>query len=67
MKGYMMKKNPMKGQTVFITGASSGIGKACAEQFAALGADIVITAPASVRIVVAQVFFKWPPLQKDGL
>jgi 3-hydroxy acid dehydrogenase/malonic semialdehyde reductase len=34
----------IKGQTVFITGASSGIGKACAEQFAAIGANLVITA-----------------------
>lgn len=38
-----MKEN-IKGQTVFITGASSGIGKACAEQFASLGANLVITA-----------------------
>jgi 3-hydroxy acid dehydrogenase/malonic semialdehyde reductase len=34
----------IKGQTVFITGASSGIGKACAEQFAAIGVHVVITA-----------------------
>ncbi len=40
----------MKGQTVFVTGASSGIGKACAEQFAALGADIVITARREERL-----------------
>ena len=45
-----MKKNPMKGQTVFITGASSGIGKACAEQFAALGANIIITARREDRL-----------------
>lgn len=29
---------------VFITGASSGIGKACAEQFAAAGASLILTA-----------------------
>lgn len=45
-----MKKNPMKGQTVFITGASSGIGKACAEQFAALGANVVITGRREERL-----------------
>jgi NADP-dependent 3-hydroxy acid dehydrogenase YdfG len=31
-------------KTVFITGASSGIGKACAEQFAAEGAKLILTA-----------------------
>lgn len=45
-----MKKNPLKGKTVFITGASSGIGKACAEQFAALGANLVITARREDRL-----------------
>jgi len=38
------QEKKMKGQTVLITGASSGIGKACAEEFAALGANLVITA-----------------------
>ncbi|MDP1836527.1 MAG: SDR family NAD(P)-dependent oxidoreductase [Chlamydiales bacterium] len=45
-----MKKDQMKGQTVFITGASSGIGKACAEQFAMLGANLVITARREDRL-----------------
>lgn len=34
----------IKGQTALITGASSGIGKACAEQFASLGVNLVIVA-----------------------
>lgn len=39
-----MDPKRIKGQTVLITGASSGIGKACAEEFAALGLHLVITA-----------------------
>ncbi|MBF8262794.1 MAG: Serine 3-dehydrogenase [Parachlamydiales bacterium] len=34
----------MKDKIVFITGASSGVGKACAEQFAAMGARLILTA-----------------------
>lgn len=34
----------LKDKIVFITGASSGIGAACAEQFAALGAKLILTA-----------------------
>ena len=34
----------LKNKIIFITGASSGIGEACAEQFAALGANIILTA-----------------------
>ncbi|MCD6047969.1 MAG: ydfG [Gammaproteobacteria bacterium] len=37
----MMK---LKNKVICITGASSGIGKACAEQLAALGANLIITA-----------------------
>lgn len=34
----------LKGKIVFITGASSGIGKACAYQFAEAGANLIISA-----------------------
>lgn len=34
----------MKDKIVLITGASSGIGKACAEQFASLGARVILAA-----------------------
>jgi len=40
----------LKESIVFITGASSGIGKACAEQFAALGAKLVLTARRKDRL-----------------
>lgn len=33
-----------EGKVVIITGASSGIGKACAEEFAAKGATVVLAA-----------------------
>lgn len=34
----------LKNKTVIITGASSGIGKACAEEFAKMGANLVLAA-----------------------
>jgi hypothetical protein len=34
----------MKDKIVFITGASSGVGKSCAELFASLGAHLIVTA-----------------------
>lgn len=39
-----MKTSQIKDLTAFISGASSGIGKACAHHLAALGANLVITA-----------------------
>lgn len=40
----------LQGKTVFITGASSGIGQACAEQFAASGARLILAARRGDRL-----------------
>ena len=40
----MAKVEDLNGKVVWITGASSGIGKAIAQQCAALGAQVVLTA-----------------------
>lgn len=39
-----MKKNHLKGKIVLVTGASSGIGRACALEFAVRGAKVVLGA-----------------------
>ena len=64
-------KNLIKNQTAFITGASSGIGKACAEKFASLGVHLVITARRIDRLnnvakeLSAQYGVKCLPIQLD--
>ncbi|MGE5846005.1 MAG: SDR family oxidoreductase [Ignavibacteria bacterium] len=40
----------LKNKTIFITGASSGIGKACSDLFASEGADLIISARRIERI-----------------
>lgn len=45
-----MASYKLNNQTVLITGASSGIGRACAEKFAELGANLVITARREERL-----------------
>ena len=40
----------IKGKTVFLTGASSGVGRACARLFAAEGARLILTARSSDRL-----------------
>ena len=45
----------MKNKLVIITGASSGIGKACAEKFAQEGANLVLAARSADKLrVVAE-------------
>ena len=45
-----MKSFSIKGHTAFITGASSGIGKACAQLFASIGVNLILTARRMDRI-----------------
>lgn len=65
------EKNLIKHKTVFITGASSGIGKACAEHFAGLGVNLIITARRMDRLkkianeLSSQYEVKCIPIQLD--
>ena len=41
----------MKDKLVIVTGASSGIGKACAERFAQKGANVVLAARSKENLI----------------
>ena len=53
-----MAKNPARwrldGQTCLITGASRGIGLACAREFATLGADVLMVARDEAHLETAR-------------
>lgn len=48
----------IKGKVVIITGASSGIGKACAEVFGKAGARVVITGRNKINLLQAEQYLK---------
>ncbi len=50
--------NRLKGKTVLITGATSGIGKACAELFAESGCNLVLTGRREDRLTEISAYLK---------
>ena len=50
----------LKNKIVFITGASSGIGRSCARAFAAQGTKLILAARRAERLEELELCFKYP-------